>query len=123
MPLGIRCENNGLSCSQGNGDAGNFLGNPDIRVPDRTEREDGLRLQEEEDEQNAENAERKETEGGRRNGNSVVPSEITGQLGKEKNGDTRAFRHAPGGTWLMKEIPPDRVLREQGAEKIKLFKS
>ncbi|KAJ1081967.1 hypothetical protein NDU88_002139, partial [Pleurodeles waltl] len=51
-----------------------FLGNPDIRVPDRTKSEDGLRLErEEEDEQNAENAERRETDDGRRNGNSVVP--------------------------------------------------
>ncbi|KAJ1166719.1 hypothetical protein NDU88_007116 [Pleurodeles waltl] len=102
MPLGVRGEKDGLPYSQGNGDAGNFLGNPELRVPDRTEREDGLRLREEEDEQNAENVERRETDDGGRNGNSVVPSELTGQLGKEKNSDTRAFRHAPGGTWITK---------------------
>ncbi|KAJ1091994.1 hypothetical protein NDU88_005108 [Pleurodeles waltl] len=106
MPLGVRGEIDGLPCSQGNGDAGTFLWNPDIRVPDKTEREDGLRLRGEEDEQNAENAERRETDDSRRNGNSVVPAETIGQLGKEKNGDTRTFRHAPGGTWLTKVRNP-----------------
>ncbi|KAJ1087747.1 hypothetical protein NDU88_000911 [Pleurodeles waltl] len=83
------------------------------REPDRTEREDGLRLRREEDEheQNAENAERRETDDGRRHGKGVAPPEITGQLGKEKNGDTRAFRHTPGGTWLTKSPRSQTVYR------------
>ncbi|KAJ1200024.1 hypothetical protein NDU88_003853 [Pleurodeles waltl] len=115
LPLGVRGKKDGLPCSLGNGDAGTSLGNPDIRVPDRTKREDGLLLEEVEDAENAEKTERKENEenteneegkeddDGRRNGNSVVPSETTGQRGKERNGDTHAYRHAPGGTWLTKE--------------------
>ncbi|KAJ1126527.1 hypothetical protein NDU88_004934 [Pleurodeles waltl] len=114
LPLGVRGKKDNLPCSLGNGDAGTSLGNPDIRVPDRTKREDGLRLEVVEDAENAEKTERKENEenteegneddDGRRNGNSVVPSETTDQRVKERNSDTRAYRHAPGGTWLTKNI-------------------
>ncbi|KAJ1216986.1 hypothetical protein NDU88_004584 [Pleurodeles waltl] len=117
LPRGARGEKDGLPCSLGNGDAGTSLGNPDIRVPYRTKREDGIHLGEAEDaedaenaetterkenEENAEDEERKEDDDGRRNGNSVVPSEAADQRGTERNGDTRTDRHAPGGTWLTK---------------------
>ncbi|KAJ1122819.1 hypothetical protein NDU88_001292 [Pleurodeles waltl] len=62
LPHGVRGENDGLPCSLGNGDAGTSLGNPDIRVPDRTKREDGLHLKKVEDAEKAEKTERKETE-------------------------------------------------------------
>ncbi|KAJ1105502.1 hypothetical protein NDU88_002908 [Pleurodeles waltl] len=115
LPRGVRGEKDGLPCSLGNGDAGTSLRNPDIRVPDRTKREDGLHLRKVEDaekaekterketEENTENEERKEDDDGRRNGNSVVPSDAADQRGTERNGDTRAYRHAPGGTWLTKD--------------------
>ncbi|KAJ1082213.1 hypothetical protein NDU88_002381 [Pleurodeles waltl] len=99
-----RGENDGLPCSPGNGDAGNILGNPDIRVPERTERDNGLGVQREEEEQNADDEERKETEGGRRNGNNVVPLKITSQQREEKSVETRAFYHVPPGTWLTKVL-------------------
>ncbi|KAJ1081651.1 hypothetical protein NDU88_001829 [Pleurodeles waltl] len=71
-----------LPSSQGNGDAGNQLGNPDIRVPESTEREDGLGVRGEEEEgkdADHETEKRKETEDGRRNGHNEGPLKITGQ--------------------------------------------
>ncbi|KAJ1180510.1 hypothetical protein NDU88_005731 [Pleurodeles waltl] len=73
MVLDVRSEIDSLLCSQGNGEAGTFLGNPDIRVPDRTEREDGLCLRGKEDEQNAEKAERRETDGAEGTGTAWFP--------------------------------------------------
>ncbi|KAJ1216772.1 hypothetical protein NDU88_004371 [Pleurodeles waltl] len=105
---------NGLPCPQGNRDAGIILGNPDIRVPDRTKREEGLSVQEKEQGENAEdgdrkeqgeNAEdgdRKEKEDDSRNGNNGIPSKVTGQQREAKSVDPCAVLHAPGGTWLTK---------------------
>ncbi|KAJ1200577.1 hypothetical protein NDU88_004400 [Pleurodeles waltl] len=45
---------------------------------------------------------RNKEDDGRRNGNSVVSTEAADQERKERNGDTRTVRHAPGGTWLTK---------------------
>ncbi|KAJ1201079.1 hypothetical protein NDU88_004895 [Pleurodeles waltl] len=115
LPRGVCAEKDGLPCYLGNGDTGTSLGNPDIQVPYRTKREDGLHLEEDaedaedaettgrkENEEDTKDEERKEDDDGRRNGNSVVPTEAADQRGTERNGDTRADRHAPGGTWLTK---------------------
>ncbi|KAJ1207105.1 hypothetical protein NDU88_002497 [Pleurodeles waltl] len=100
--LCVRGRDNDMPCSQGNGDAGKTLGNPDIRVPERTERNDGLGARREEGGQNADNEEKQETEDGRRKGNNEVPSKITGQQWERKRVETRTLRHVPGGTWLTK---------------------
>ncbi|KAJ1164927.1 hypothetical protein NDU88_005359 [Pleurodeles waltl] len=108
LPRGIRGKKVGLPCSLGNGDAGTSLGNPDIRVPYRTKREDGLHAGEdaentedeedaetsgrEEKEKDTEDVERKEDDNGSRTGNHVVPTEAADQQGTERNGDTRADR-------------------------------
>ncbi|KAJ1087374.1 hypothetical protein NDU88_000550 [Pleurodeles waltl] len=94
--------NDDLSCFQGTGDAGNTLRIPDIRVPEKTEREDELGDAAEEGGQNADNEERQETEDGRKKGSNEAPSSITGEQWERRNGDTRALRHVPGGTWLTK---------------------
>ncbi|KAJ1110145.1 hypothetical protein NDU88_007500 [Pleurodeles waltl] len=65
--------NDDLPCSQSNVDAGNTLRNPDIRVPEKTEREDRLGIAVEEGGQNADNKERQETEDGRRRGATRLP--------------------------------------------------
>ncbi|KAJ1119550.1 hypothetical protein NDU88_007735 [Pleurodeles waltl] len=111
LPRGVHGEKDGLPCYLGNEDAGTSLGNPDIRVPSRTKREDGLPLRNEEDAEkpgrkengkDTEDEERKEDDDSRRNGNSVVPTETADHRGTERNGDTRTDRHAPRGTWLTK---------------------
>ncbi|KAJ1088365.1 hypothetical protein NDU88_001522 [Pleurodeles waltl] len=102
--LCVRDGDDDLPSSQGNGDAGNNLGNLDIRVPERTERDDGLGMGGEEEGQNANDEERKETEDGRRNGNYEVPSKITDLPWEKKRVDTCALRHVPGGTWLTKGV-------------------
>ncbi|KAJ1154187.1 hypothetical protein NDU88_006941 [Pleurodeles waltl] len=78
------------------------LGNPDIRVPEKTEKEDRLGVTGKEGEQNANNEERQETEDERKKQSNEAPSEITREQWERKNGDTRALRHVPGGTWLTK---------------------
>ncbi|KAJ1163133.1 hypothetical protein NDU88_003596 [Pleurodeles waltl] len=87
LPCDVCGEKDGLPCSLGNGNAGTSLGNPDIRVPYRTKREDGLHLGEAEDAENAkpterkeneettEDEERKEDDDGRRNGTAWFPRE------------------------------------------------
>ncbi|KAJ1137310.1 hypothetical protein NDU88_003722 [Pleurodeles waltl] len=97
-----RSKNDDSSCSQGNGDAGHTLGNPGIRVPEKTEREDRLGVAGEEGEQNANNDERQETEDERKTQSNEAPSKITGEQQERKNGDMRALRHVPGGAWLTK---------------------
>ncbi|KAJ1180095.1 hypothetical protein NDU88_005319 [Pleurodeles waltl] len=89
---------------QGNGDAGNHLGNPDIRDPESTEKDDELCKQGAEEGKNTDNEKErsKETEDGSRNGNSEVPLKIDGQPWARKRVETRELRHVPGGTWLTK---------------------
>ncbi|KAJ1151103.1 hypothetical protein NDU88_003890 [Pleurodeles waltl] len=96
------------SC-QGNGDAGNQLGNPDVQVPEHSEKDDGLGARGEEEEKNADNEEERneETEDGSRNGNSEVPRKINGQPWAGKRAGTHELRHVPGGTWLTKKPPDD----------------
>ncbi|KAJ1165841.1 hypothetical protein NDU88_006258 [Pleurodeles waltl] len=128
LPRGVRGENDGLPCYLGNGDAGTSLGNPDIRVPYRTKREDGLTeeentddeedtetTEEEEKEEATEDEERKANDDARRNGNRVVPTEAADQRGTEGNGDIREDRHAPGGTWLTKvrSFLKDSILKKR----------
>ncbi|KAJ1155083.1 hypothetical protein NDU88_007819 [Pleurodeles waltl] len=102
--LHIREVDDNLPRSQGNGDAGKHLGNPDIRFPEHTEREDGLDARgegEEEKEQDADR-EKQETEDARRIGNNEVPPKTTGQPWEKKKVEPRALRHVPGETWLTK---------------------
>ncbi|KAJ1121132.1 hypothetical protein NDU88_009260 [Pleurodeles waltl] len=90
---------------QGNGDAGNRLGNPDIRVPERTEKDDGLCARGTEKDKNADRDEKErneETKDGNRNGNNEVPLEINGQPCARRRAEGRELRHVPGGTWLTK---------------------
>ncbi|KAJ1176070.1 hypothetical protein NDU88_001353 [Pleurodeles waltl] len=100
------------SC-QGNGDAGNQLGNPDVRVPESTEKDDGLCAREAEEEKNADNEKERseEAEDGSRNGNSEVPLKINGQPWTRKRAETRELRHVPGGTWLTK--PEKKIFASQ----------
>ncbi|KAJ1137312.1 hypothetical protein NDU88_003724 [Pleurodeles waltl] len=108
-----RSENDDSPCSQGNGDAGHTLGNPDIRVPEKTEREDGLGVAGEEGEQNANNDERQETEDERNSQSNEAPSKITGEQRERKNSDTRALRHVPGGTWLTKNVNKANIGKQE----------
>ncbi|KAJ1171377.1 hypothetical protein NDU88_003240 [Pleurodeles waltl] len=87
---------------QGNGDAGNRLGNPNIWVPERTEKDDGLRARRAVEGKNGDkDKEESEETGDRdRNGNNKVPLEIDGQPRAGKRAETRELRHVPGGTWL-----------------------
>ncbi|KAJ1083324.1 hypothetical protein NDU88_003483 [Pleurodeles waltl] len=86
---------------QSNGDAGNHLGNPDIRVPKSTEKDDGLCAEEG---KNADNEKERseETEDGSRNGNSEVSLKIDGQPWAGKRVETCELHHVPGGAWLTK---------------------
>ncbi|KAJ1123590.1 hypothetical protein NDU88_002058 [Pleurodeles waltl] len=115
-----------LALLPGNRDAGTSLGNPDIRVPDRPKREDGhprgTYMDDEEDAEGTgreeegectEDEERKTNHDGSRNGNSAVLKKAADQQGTEENGDTRADRHAPGGTWLTKTVRQDPRVSER----------
>ncbi|KAJ1137311.1 hypothetical protein NDU88_003723 [Pleurodeles waltl] len=102
-----RSENDDSPCSQGNGDAGHTLGNPE-----KTEREERLGVAGEEGEQNANNDERQETEDERKTQSNEAPSKITGEQRERKNGDKRALRHVPGGTWLTKGPDGREAFRE-----------
>ncbi|KAJ1103839.1 hypothetical protein NDU88_001260 [Pleurodeles waltl] len=89
----------------GNGDARNRLGNPDIRVPERKEKEDGLCAQGAEEEENAIGDEKKgdeETNNLKSNGNSKDTQETNSQPRAGRRAEGRDLRHIPGGTWLTK---------------------
>ncbi|KAJ1200576.1 hypothetical protein NDU88_004399 [Pleurodeles waltl] len=110
LPRGVCGQKDGFPSSLGKEDAGTSLENPDIRVPSGTKREDGLHGGDEKDAEkqgrkengkDTEDKEKKEDDS-RRNGNSVVPTEAADQERKERNGDTRTDRQAPGGMWLTK---------------------
>ncbi|KAJ1170056.1 hypothetical protein NDU88_001937 [Pleurodeles waltl] len=83
--------------------AGNCLGNPDIRVPERTEKEDGLCARRAKEEQNAYGD---EENGGTKDRSNAENSEETleenGQPRVRKGAEERKLRHVPGGTWLTK---------------------
>ncbi|KAJ1103876.1 hypothetical protein NDU88_001297 [Pleurodeles waltl] len=110
-PRGVHEEEDGSPRCLDDDDAGTTLENPDIRVPLRTKREDGLQAAVEEkdaeepgSEENDGNTadQEKKADDDRRNGNRVVPREAAGPGRKGRNGDTPTDRHAPGGTCLTK---------------------
>ncbi|KAJ1114505.1 hypothetical protein NDU88_002741 [Pleurodeles waltl] len=128
LPRGVPGEEDGLPCYLGYGDAETSLGDPDIWVPYRTKREDGLHERvntddeedaeatgREEKEEHTEDEEKKANDDDSRNGNRVVPTKAADQRGTEENGDTRADRHAPGGTWLTKvrSFLKDSILKKR----------
>ncbi|KAJ1214073.1 hypothetical protein NDU88_001700 [Pleurodeles waltl] len=95
----------GLPSFQGNEDAGTHLGNPDIRVPKNTKREDGLGArragEEEEDEQTA--GPRAAGDGRREENREQRGFPKNNQSSEQKKEvEPRALRHVPGGTWLTK---------------------
>ncbi|KAJ1153069.1 hypothetical protein NDU88_005836 [Pleurodeles waltl] len=93
---------------QGNADAGNCLGNSDIRIPERTEKDDRLCAQRAKEEQNADGD---EESGGTKDWSNGKNSEDTlGENGQPRAGEgaeERKLRHVPGGTWLTKSIVMD----------------
>ncbi|KAJ1205416.1 hypothetical protein NDU88_000851 [Pleurodeles waltl] len=104
--LFVRDVDEGLPSSQGNEDAGTRLGNPDIRVPRNTKREEGLSAREadekEEDEWNADR-EPQETREERRFGNTEDSPKTTDHPRERNEVEPPALRHVPGGTWLTKQ--------------------
>ncbi|KAJ1163108.1 hypothetical protein NDU88_003571 [Pleurodeles waltl] len=88
---------------QGNADAGNCLGDPDIRVPKRIEKEDRLCEQGAKEEQNADGDEENRGTKDRSNAeNSEDTLEENGQPRAEKGAEERKLHHVPGGMWLTK---------------------
>ncbi|KAJ1137733.1 hypothetical protein NDU88_004130 [Pleurodeles waltl] len=98
LARGVRGKEEGLPCCLGNRDAGTSLVNPDIRVPDRPKREDGLPggtytddevdaegTGREEEGEHTEDKERNTNDNGSRNGNSAVPKKAANQRGTEEN--------------------------------------
>ncbi|KAJ1137037.1 hypothetical protein NDU88_003450 [Pleurodeles waltl] len=79
--------------------------NPDIWVPNKLKRENGL--EEEAEEQDAEEpgetASDEQKNDDRRSGNPGVPREAADPEEKERPEDTLRDRHVPGGAWLSKE--------------------
>ncbi|KAJ1151643.1 hypothetical protein NDU88_004423 [Pleurodeles waltl] len=99
------CEDDASPRYQGNGDAGSRLGNPDIWVPEGTEKDDGLCARGAEKDQNADRNEKErneETKDGNRKGNKEVILKINGQPCAGRRAEGRELRHIPGGTWLTK---------------------
>ncbi|KAJ1183558.1 hypothetical protein NDU88_000376 [Pleurodeles waltl] len=91
----------------GNADAGKRLGNPDIRVPERTEKEDGLCARGAKEEPNADGDEGNENEGTKDRSNtenSKDTLEINGQPRAGRGAEEHELRHVPGWTWLTKGI-------------------
>ncbi|KAJ1183899.1 hypothetical protein NDU88_000709 [Pleurodeles waltl] len=87
----------------GNGDAGSRRGNPDIRVPERPEKDDGLHKRGTKGDRNAERDEEErneETEDAKRNGDSEAILEFNDQPCAGKRAERRKLRHVPQGTWL-----------------------
>ncbi|KAJ1213573.1 hypothetical protein NDU88_001207 [Pleurodeles waltl] len=132
LPRGVHGKEDGLPCCLDNRDAGTSRGNPDIRVPTNPEKEDGLpgsvHTEDEEDAEERrreEDRERTEDEAQETNiddsriGNPAVPMKPTEQGGTEERGETRADRHAPGGTWLAKvrSFVKDSIFRKREAHR------
>ncbi|KAJ1083393.1 hypothetical protein NDU88_003552 [Pleurodeles waltl] len=80
----------------------------EIWVPSDTKREDGLHtsIEEKDAEEpgSAESGRPKKADDDRRTGNHGVPKEAAHPGRKGRIGDTLTDRHAPGGTWLTKNI-------------------
>ncbi|KAJ1083392.1 hypothetical protein NDU88_003551 [Pleurodeles waltl] len=107
-PYGVQEDEDGVPRSLGNDEADTFPENPDIRVPSDTKREDGLHTSVEEKDAeepgSAESSKPKKADYDRRTGNHGVPKEAADPGRKGTTGDTLTDRHAPGGTWLTKNI-------------------
>ncbi|KAJ1104376.1 hypothetical protein NDU88_001788 [Pleurodeles waltl] len=90
---------------QDNENAGTRLGNPDIRFPRNTIREEGLSArkadEEEDDERNADRVPQ-ETREERRFGNTEDSPPKNDHPWEKKEVEPPALRHVPGGTWLTK---------------------
>ncbi|KAJ1164630.1 hypothetical protein NDU88_005065 [Pleurodeles waltl] len=125
---GVRGKEDGLPCCLDNRDTGTSRGNPDIRVSTKPEKEDGLpgrvRTEDEEDAEETrreEDGERTEEEARETNNNDsrienpAVSIKPTKQWGTEESRETRADRHAPGGTWLAKvrSFVKDSIFRKR----------
>ncbi|KAJ1090758.1 hypothetical protein NDU88_003887 [Pleurodeles waltl] len=96
---------------RGNADAGNCLGNPDIRVPESIDREDGLcewRAKEKQDAEGDEEEERTNDRGNTENNEDILEENGLPKAGKGAEG--HKLRHVPGGTWLTKG-PADYLSR------------
>ncbi|KAJ1138548.1 hypothetical protein NDU88_004929 [Pleurodeles waltl] len=94
----------------GNIDADKLPGNPDIRVPERVERENGLRARGAERQENADRGERRQGErpedrGRRLNIGEILEAKDQGRIETKRRPEGRRLRHVPGGTWLNKGLP------------------
>ncbi|KAJ1091967.1 hypothetical protein NDU88_005081 [Pleurodeles waltl] len=88
---------------QGNADARNYLGNPDIRVPESVEREDGLCAWGAKEKQDADGDKEEEDANDRGNAENNEDTLEENSLPRaEKGAEGRKIRHVPGGTWLTK---------------------
>ncbi|KAJ1193278.1 hypothetical protein NDU88_002579 [Pleurodeles waltl] len=98
-----------LPWCQGNADAGNCLGNPDIRVPESIEREDGLCAVSAKEKQDADGDEEEEGTNDRgcaKSNEDILKGNGLPKAGKEAEG--HKLRHVPKGTWLTKELIVDK---------------
>ncbi|KAJ1217546.1 hypothetical protein NDU88_005140 [Pleurodeles waltl] len=91
----------------GNDDADKLPGNPDIRVPERVERENGLRAPGAERQENADRGERRRDErledrGRRLNTGEILEAKDQGRIETKRRPEGRGLRHVPVGTWLNK---------------------
>ncbi|KAJ1206449.1 hypothetical protein NDU88_001854 [Pleurodeles waltl] len=81
--------------------------NPEIRVPEAVNVDEGEENIEEATE-DAKKVEEKTDAGGKgregRAGNSDIPTERTGPMRKDSSEETSTHRHVPGGAWLNKGI-------------------
>ncbi|KAJ1100353.1 hypothetical protein NDU88_005439 [Pleurodeles waltl] len=94
-----------------NADAGSQQGNPDVRVPEKTTREDRLCARGAQEVKNAdiEEPEKGDEENKSEDGNSGVPLQTDNQPWEKNNAAKRDIRHVPGGTWLTKSRSWDGV--------------
>ncbi|KAJ1098163.1 hypothetical protein NDU88_003279 [Pleurodeles waltl] len=78
--------------------------NPDVRVPEKTTREDGLCARGAQEVENAdtEEPEKGDAENESEDGNSGVPLQTDDQPWEKNNTAKHDIRHVPGGTWLTK---------------------
>ncbi|KAJ1209858.1 hypothetical protein NDU88_005230 [Pleurodeles waltl] len=88
----------------GNVDAGSQPGNPDVRVPEKTTRENGLCAcgPQEVKDADTEEPEKGDTENKSEDRNSRVPLQTEDQPWEKNNAAKRDIRHVPGGAWLTK---------------------
>ncbi|KAJ1151825.1 hypothetical protein NDU88_004604 [Pleurodeles waltl] len=100
----------------GNADAGNQSGNPDVRVPERTTKEDGFCAHgaKEGKDTNSEDQEGEDAEHESGSGNIVVSLKIDDQPWENTRAATLDLRHIPGGTWLTKVRSFIKIFSKKG---------